>query len=105
MNLNYRKFCSDPCRRFGSYAPSGSAKVSAACVAVVDAVMEASEVSEFEAIKSVAGQLNISEESAHRWRRKGQADADERSGMTSSEHAESLTSSVRTLNYPTITRF
>ena len=49
--------------------------------------MEASDVSEFEAIKSVAGKLDISEESVRRWRRKAQVDAGERPGMTSSEHA------------------
>jgi transposase len=38
---------------------------------LLDTVMEASEVSEFAAIKSVAGKLNISEKSARRWRRKG----------------------------------
>ena len=53
-----------------------------------ETTMEASEVSEFEAIKSVAGKLGISEESLRRWRRKAQIDAGERPGMTSSEHAE-----------------
>jgi transposase len=55
---------------------------------LLDAAMEASEVSEFEAIKSVASKLGISEESVRRWRRKAQVDAGERPGMTSSEHAE-----------------
>lgn len=55
---------------------------------LLDTMMEASEVSEFEAIKSVAGKLNISEESVRRWRRKAQIDAGERLGTTSSEHAE-----------------
>jgi transposase len=50
--------------------------------------METSDISEFEAIKSVAGKLGISEESLRRWRRKAQIDAGERPGMTSSEHAE-----------------
>ena len=50
--------------------------------------MEASEVSEFEAIKSVASKLSISQESVRRWRRKAQVDAGERAGTTSSEHAE-----------------
>ena len=54
----------------------------------LDTMMEASEVSEFEAIKSVAGKLNISEESVRRWRRKAQIDAGERPSVTSSEHAE-----------------
>jgi transposase len=51
-------------------------------------MMEASEVSEFEAIKSVASKLSISQESVRRWRRKAQVDAGERAGTTSSEHAE-----------------
>lgn len=55
---------------------------------LLDTTIEASEVSEFEAIKSVAGKLGISEESLRRWRRKAQIDAGERPGMTSSEHAE-----------------
>jgi transposase len=51
--------------------------------------MEASEVSEFEAIKSVASvKLGISEESLRRWRRKAQVDAGERPGTSSQEHAE-----------------
>jgi transposase len=55
---------------------------------LLDTTMEASEISEFEAIKSVAGKLGISEESVRRWRRKAQVDAGERPGVTSSEHAE-----------------
>ena len=55
---------------------------------LLDTMMEASETSEFEAIKSVAGKLGISEESVRRWRRKAQVDAGERPGTTSSEHAE-----------------
>ncbi|MGK2870465.1 MAG: transposase [Mycobacterium sp.] len=50
--------------------------------------MEASDISEFEAIKSVSSKLGISEESVRRWRRKAQVDAGERAGTTSSEHAE-----------------
>ena len=50
--------------------------------------MEASEVSEFEAIKSVASKLGISEESVRRWRRKAQVDAGQRPGVSSLEHAE-----------------
>jgi transposase len=50
--------------------------------------LEASEVSEFEAIKSVASKLGIAEESVRRWRRKAQVDAGERPGATSSEHVE-----------------
>jgi transposase len=55
---------------------------------VLDTTMEASDVSEFEAIKSVASKLGISEESVRRWRRKAQVDAGERPGMTTTEHAE-----------------
>lgn len=55
---------------------------------LLDTVREASEVSEFEAIKSVASKLGISEESVRRWRRKAQIDAGERPGMTSVEHVE-----------------
>jgi transposase len=55
---------------------------------LLDTTMEASEVSEFEAIKSVASKLGISEESVRRWRRKAQVDAGERPGTTSSEHSE-----------------
>ena len=55
---------------------------------LLDTMMEASDISEFEAIKSVAGKLGISEESLRRWRRKAQVDAGERPGITSSEHAE-----------------
>jgi transposase len=55
---------------------------------LLDTLLEASEVSEFEAIKSVASKLGIAEESVRRWRRKTQVDAGERPGATSSEHAE-----------------
>jgi transposase len=55
---------------------------------LLDTTMEASEVSEFEAIKSVAGKLGISEESVRRWRRRAQVDAGERAGTTCAEHAE-----------------
>ncbi len=56
---------------------------------LLDTTMEASDISEFEAIKSVASKLGISEESVRRWRRKAQVDAGERPpGTTSSEHAE-----------------
>jgi transposase len=57
-------------------------------VRLVDSTMEASEVSEFEATKSVAGKLNVAEESVRRWRRKAQVDAGQRPGTSSSEHAE-----------------
>jgi transposase len=55
---------------------------------LLDTMMEAPDISEFEAIKSVASKLGISEESVRRWRRKAQVDAGERPGTTSSEHAE-----------------
>jgi transposase len=55
---------------------------------LLDTTMEASEVSEFEAIKSVAGKLGISEESMRRWRRKAQVDSGQRLGTTGQEHAE-----------------
>jgi transposase len=55
---------------------------------LLDTTMETSDISEFEAIKSVASKLGISEESVRRWRRKAQIDAGERTGTTSSEHAE-----------------
>ena len=55
---------------------------------LLDTMMEASDISEFEAIKSVASKLDISEESVRRWRRKAQVDTGERPGTTTSEHAE-----------------
>jgi transposase len=55
---------------------------------LVDTTVEPSEVSEFEAIKSVARKLGVAEETVRRWRRKAQIDAGERPGMTTSEHAE-----------------
>ncbi|BBZ65390.1 insertion element IS6110 uncharacterized 12.0 kDa protein [Mycolicibacterium insubricum] len=55
---------------------------------LLDTMMEASDVSEFEAIKSVASKLSASEESVRRWRRKAQVDAGERAGTSTSEHAE-----------------
>jgi len=55
---------------------------------LLDTTVEASDVSEFEAIRSVASKLGISEESVRRWRRRAQVDAGERPGTTSSEHAE-----------------
>jgi len=55
---------------------------------LLETIMEASEVSEFEAIRSVATKLSISEESVRRWRRKAQVDAGDLPGTSSSEHAE-----------------
>ncbi len=57
-------------------------------VRLVDTMMETADVSEFEAIKSVASKLGVAQESVRRWRRKAQVDAGERPGTTSSEHAE-----------------
>jgi transposase len=50
--------------------------------------MEASEDSEFQAIRSVATKLSISEEWVRRWRRKAQIDAGDLPGASSAEHAE-----------------
>lgn len=55
---------------------------------MLETMMEASDVSEFEAIKSVASKLGVAEESVRRWRRKAQIDAGERPGTTSAEHDE-----------------
>lgn len=55
---------------------------------LLDTMMETSEVSEFEAIKSVASKLGIAQESVRRWRRKAQVDAGQRPGTSSSEHDE-----------------
>lgn len=55
---------------------------------LLDTMMEGSDISEFEAIKSVASKLGVAQESVRRWRRKVQVDAGERPGTTSSEHAE-----------------
>jgi len=55
---------------------------------LLETSMEGSDVSEFDAIKSVASKLGVSQESVRRWRRKAQIDAGERPDITSSEHAE-----------------
>jgi transposase len=55
---------------------------------LLETTMEASEVSEYEAIKSVAGKLGIAEESVRRWRRKAQVDSGQRPGTSSFEHEE-----------------
>ncbi|WP_242603478.1 IS3 family transposase, partial [Mycolicibacterium thermoresistibile] len=55
---------------------------------LLDTTMEDSGVSEFEAIKSVASKLGVSQESVRRWRRKAEIDAGQRPGVTSTEHAE-----------------
>jgi transposase len=86
--VNYPRFCSDPYRRIGSYAPVSIRRSFVSVRYVLDTMMEASDISEFEAIKSVASKLSISEESVRRWRCKAQVDAGERPGTTTSEHAE-----------------
>jgi len=53
-----------------------------------DTLVEDPEVSEFDAIRSVASKLGVSQESVRRWRRKAQVDAGQRPGTSSSEHAE-----------------
>jgi transposase len=55
---------------------------------LLETTMEASNASEFEAIKSVASKLGVAEETLRWWRRKAQVDAGERPGTTSQEHAE-----------------
>ena len=55
---------------------------------LLETTMEASEVSEYEAIKSVAGKLGIAEESVRRGRRKAQVDSGQRPGTSSFEHEE-----------------
>jgi transposase len=55
---------------------------------LLDTLMEASEVSETEAIKSVAVKIGVAEESVRRWRRAAQIDAGQRPGMSSVEHVE-----------------
>lgn len=55
---------------------------------LLDTVMESSDVSEFEAIRSVAAKLGVGEESVRRWRRKAQVDAGQRPGISTVENAE-----------------
>jgi transposase-like protein len=57
--------------------------------------MEASDISEFEAIKSVAGKVGISEESVRRWRRKAQIDAADVLVRIALSMPKSASSSVR----------
>lgn len=52
---------------------------------LLDTMMETSDISEFEAIRSVASKLGIAQESVRRWRRKTQVDTGERPGTTSSD--------------------
>ena len=55
---------------------------------MLDALLEDSQVSEFEAIRSVASKLGVAQESVRRWRRKAQVDAGERPGTSTAEHDE-----------------
>lgn len=58
-------------------------------VRMLETALEAdAELSEFEAIRQVAGKQQVAEETLRRWRRKAQIDAGERAGTTSDEHAE-----------------
>jgi transposase len=82
------RFCSDLYRRIRSMPRQYSPEFRQRALRLLDTMMEAPDISEFEAIKSVASKLGISEESVRRWRRKAQVDAGERPGTTSSEHAE-----------------
>src|SRR3954447_12518753 len=87
-SLKCPRFCSDSYRRIRSMPRQYSPEFRQRALRLLDTMMEASDISEFEAIKSVASKLGISEESVRRWRRKAQVDAGERPGTTSSEHAE-----------------
>jgi len=86
--VKYPRFCSDPYRRIRTMPRQYSPEFRQRALRLLDTMMEASETSEFEAIKSVASKLGVSEESVRRWRRKSQVDAGQRPGMTSGEHAE-----------------
>lgn len=55
---------------------------------LLEVTLQDSEVSEFEAIRSVAAKMSLAEETLRRWRRKAQIDAGERPGTSSDEHAE-----------------
>jgi len=56
---------------------------------MLDATLEGQQdVSESEAIRSVAAKLGVAEETLRRWRRKAQVDAGQRPGTTTEEHAE-----------------
>ncbi|CQD24298.1 transposase [Mycobacterium lentiflavum] len=72
---------------------------------LLDTTMEASDVSEFEAISSVASKLGISEEPMRRWRRKVQVNAGERPGATAPAMPRLGVSSVRLSNYAGPKRF
>ncbi|TXI59875.1 MAG: hypothetical protein E6Q55_20740, partial [Mycolicibacterium mageritense] len=76
--LKYPRFCSDLYRRIRSMPRQYSPEFRDRALRLLDTTMEASDVSEFEAIKSVASKLGVAEESVRRWRRKSQIDAGER---------------------------
>ncbi|RUP30133.1 MAG: hypothetical protein EKK51_17670 [Mycolicibacterium sp.] len=86
--VNYPRFCSDLYRRIRNMPRQYSPEFRQRALRLLDTMMETSEVSEFEAIKSVASKLGVAEESVRRWRRIAQVDAGERVGTTSAEHAE-----------------
>src|SRR5690606_14235532 len=86
--LKYPRFCSDPYRRIRNMPRKYSPEFRDRALRLLDTTMEDSEVSEFEAIKSVASKLGVSQESVRRWRRKAEIDAGQRPGVTSTEHAE-----------------
>src|ERR1700738_461682 len=88
VEVNYPRFRSDFYRRIRNMPRQYSLEFRQSALRLLDTTMEASDISEFEAIKSVAGKVGISEESVRRWRRKAQIDAGERPDTTSAEHAE-----------------
>jgi len=56
---------------------------------LLDAALEAQlDISESEAIRSVAAKLGVVEETLRRWRRNSRVDAGQRPGTTTEEHAE-----------------
>jgi uncharacterized protein (DUF2384 family) len=91
QQLNYPGFSSDLYRRIRKMPRQYSPEFRQRALRLLETTREASDISEFEAIKSVASKLGISEESLRRWRRKAQIDAGERPGMTA---ASMLRSSV-----------
>src|SRR3954447_26967273 len=103
--VKHPRFCSDLYRRIRSMPRQHSPEFRQRALRLLDTMMEASDISEFETIKSVASKLSISEESVRRWRRKAQVDAGERPGTTSSEHAEIRKLKRKFPNYAEPTRF
>jgi hypothetical protein len=70
VEVNYPRFRSDFYRRIRNMPRQYSPEFRQRALRLLDTTMEASDISEFEAIKSVAGKVGISEESVCRWRRK-----------------------------------